>query len=124
MLGTNTLMGFIPTADAERARKFYVDTLGLEFVLDDQFALVLKSGANSIRVVRTGSFTPATYTILGWEVADMRGSVKELTAAGVSFLRFSYFEQDAAGIWTAPTGAMVAWFHDPDGNVLSLSQHP
>jgi catechol 2,3-dioxygenase-like lactoylglutathione lyase family enzyme len=117
-----SLMGFVPTTDRARARAFYVDSLKLQFVSDDQFALVVKSGESVIRIATVPKLTPAEYTILGWEVSDIVATAKGLTAAGVSFLRYSFFEQDSLGIWTAPGGTRVAWFHDPDGNVLSISQ--
>ncbi len=123
MLAECPLIGFIPTSDAERARKFYVDQLKLEFVADDQFALVVKTQTSMIRIARTPNFTPAEFTILGWEVPAIEETVKTLTASGVSFMRYSFVEQDEAGIWTSPSGDRVAWFKDPDGNVLSLSQH-
>jgi catechol 2,3-dioxygenase-like lactoylglutathione lyase family enzyme len=123
MLSECALIGFIPTVDAERARRFYVDMLGLEFVADDQFAVVVKANGSTIRIVRLEKFTPASYTVLGWQVANITATVDGLTKAGVSFVRYPYFQQDDLGIWTTPTGAKVAWFHDPDGNVLSLSQH-
>lgn len=118
-----TLVGFLPTTDAQRARNFYVDILKLEFIRDDHFAIVLKSGDNLIRIARVKDFTPAPYTILGWEVADIHASVHQFAAAGVTFSRYPFLEQDPSGIWTAPDGSKVAWFTDPDGNVLSLSQH-
>ncbi len=117
------LIGFIPTADAARSRNFYVDVLKLEFIRDDQFAIVIQSGNNQIRIVCMGNFTPSLSTILGWEVPDIQASVQELSAAGVSFERYSFLEQDSSSIWTAPGGDKVAWFKDPDGNVLSFSQH-
>jgi predicted enzyme related to lactoylglutathione lyase len=123
MLAECLLIGFIPTTDSERARKFYVDQLKLEFVADDQFALVVKTQTSMVRIAKTPNFTPAEYTILGWEVPAIAETVKELTASGISFTRYSFIEQDAAGIWTSPSGSKVAWFKDPDGNVLSLSQH-
>jgi predicted enzyme related to lactoylglutathione lyase len=76
-----------------------------------------------LRVVRTGAFTPAPFTIFGWEVEDIHATIAELTAKGVEFLRFSFFQQDEAGVWTSPDGSQVAWFKDPDGNTLSLSRH-
>lgn len=117
------LIGFVPTTDFEQARRFYVDTLGLEFVEEDGFALVLRSGGNMMRVAKVGDFTPAKYTVLGWETPSIELRITELAAAGIIFVRYPWFEQDALGIWTAPDGSRVAWFNDPDGNVLSLSQH-
>ena len=125
-LATLDPIAFIPTNDAEAARAFYEQTLGLPFESDDKFALVFRVGANKtmLRVVRSGAFTPAPFTIFGWEVEDIEGTVAALAAKGVAFLRFGFFEQDAQGIWNAPGGAKVAWFKDPDGNTLSLSSHP
>ena len=119
----STLIGFIPTADADRARAFYADLLKLEFVGDDGFAVVFRSGANMLRIARVERVTPAPYTILGWEVPDLRATVQELAGAGIEFLRYGFLEQEPSGIWVTPSGSMVAWFADPDGNILSLSQH-
>ncbi|HLI76419.1 MAG TPA: VOC family protein [Acidobacteriaceae bacterium] len=127
LLETNQPIGFIPTANAEAARSFYEHTLGLHFESDDQFALVFRLGparGTMLRVVRAGTFTPAPFTIFGWETGSIETCVDELARNGVEFLRFSYFEQDERGIWSSPGGARVAWFKDPDGNTLSLSQHP
>lgn len=118
-----SLIGFIPTRDGEAARSFYEATLGLRFVADDGFALVFESGGNMLRVVRTGEFTPPPYTIVGWESLDIERDVEALAERGVTFERYSFVTQDQAGIWTTPTGDKVAWFKDPDGNTLSLSQH-
>lgn len=123
MLSQCSLVGFVPTTDADRARRFYVDVLKLEFVADDGFALVVKTDTSKIRIAKVEQFTPAPFTILGWEVTDIAAIVSELTATGVTFARFSFMQQDELGIWTSPTGAKVAWFNDPDGNVLSVSQH-
>ena len=124
-LATLSPIAFIPTNNPEAARTFYETTLGLTFVSDDNFALVFRVGPTQtmLRVVRTGAFTPAQFTIFGWESPDVAADVQALTARGINFLRFAYFEQDALGIWTAPNGNKVAWFKDPDGNTLSLSSH-
>ena len=124
-LATLSPIAFIPTNNPEAARTFYETTLGLTFVSDDNFALVFRIGPTQtmLRVVRTGAFTPAQFTIFGWESPNVEADVKALTAQGIEFLRFGYFEQDALGIWTAPNGNKVAWFKDPDGNTLSLSSH-
>ena len=89
---------------------------------DDGFALVLDANGIMVRVAKA-QFTPAPFTILGWQVSDIKKMVTGLQGKGVQFERFGFFEQDELGIWTAPTGDMVAWFKDPDGNVLSVSQH-
>ena len=125
-LTTNNPIAFIPTNNAAAARNFYETTLGLNFVSDDNFALVFKVGSaqTMLRVVRSGTFTPAQFTIFGWEVTDIHATIADLTTRGVEFLRIGYFEQDEDAVWTAPNGAQVAWFKDPDGNTLSLSTHP
>ncbi|HTH54352.1 MAG TPA: VOC family protein [Edaphobacter sp.] len=117
-------IGFIPTIDADRARKFYVDTLGLQFLSEDHFAIVIRSNGIDLRIVRLDSFSPASYTIFGWKVPEIESAVRDLTAAGICFERYPFLEQDDNGIWSAPgNAAKVAWFKDPDGNILSLSQH-
>ena len=124
MLAQAELLAFIPTVDAERARRFYVDTLGLTFVSDDQFAIVIRSNTTDIRIARMEAFNPAPYTILGWKVPNIVAAAQQLAAAGITFEHYPFLEQDSAGIWSAPDGAAkVAWFKDPDGNVLSISQH-
>jgi catechol 2,3-dioxygenase-like lactoylglutathione lyase family enzyme len=127
MLSDHRIIGFIPTTDPVRARKFFEDACGLEFVSDDNFALVFRCGGsrgNMIRVVRVKEYTPMLFTILGWEVANLEREVRSLRSRGVLFERYSFLEQDDDLIWTAPDGATkVAWFKDPDGNILSLSQH-
>ena len=122
MFGSTNIVAFVPTKDAEKARAFYVDVLGLRFLKDDGFAMVLDANGIMVRVARA-QFTPAQFTILGWQVKNIEKVAAELQDKGVHFERFGFFEQDALGIWTAPTGDKVAWFKDPDGNVLSVSQH-
>jgi len=122
MLGSINIVAFVPTKDAEKAKAFYVGVLGLRFVKDDGFALVLDANGILIRVSKA-EFTPAPFTILGWQVTDIEKIVAGLQTKGVRFERFGFLEQDALGIWTAPTGDKVAWFKDPDGNILSVSQH-
>jgi catechol 2,3-dioxygenase-like lactoylglutathione lyase family enzyme len=117
------IIAFVPTTDAERALAFYQDTLGFHLVKDDHFALVFDANGTRLRVVRLKEFKPAHFTILGWEVTDIEAGTAELEQRGVRFERYPGLEQDAHGIWTAPGGDRVAWFKDPDGNILSLSQH-
>jgi catechol 2,3-dioxygenase-like lactoylglutathione lyase family enzyme len=124
MLSTCSVIGFIPTRDAVVARPFYEKVLGLLFVADDQFAIVFDANGTMIRLVRVGDFTPAPFTILGWQVQDIEQEIAELSSKGVEFKRYGFFEQSPSGVWTAPGGAKIAWFADPDGNTLSLSQHP
>jgi catechol 2,3-dioxygenase-like lactoylglutathione lyase family enzyme len=123
MLGSINIIAFIPTKDFNKARAFYEGVLGLRFVKDDGFALVLDANGIMVRVAKVPEFKPAQFTILGWQVSDIKRIVASLQGRGVHFERFGFFKQDELGIWTAPTGDEVAWFKDPDGNMLSVSQH-
>jgi catechol 2,3-dioxygenase-like lactoylglutathione lyase family enzyme len=123
MLGSNDIVAFVPVKDSVKARAFYEGVLGLRFVKDDGFALVLDANGIMVRVAKVPEFTPAQFTILGWQVKDIEKIAAALQAKGVAFERFGFFKQDDLGIWTAPTGDKVAWFKDPDGNILSVSEH-
>src|ERR1700757_5039937 len=120
MLSRCDLIGFIATKDPARAQTFFEQTLGLRFLSNDGFALVMESKGNMIRIVHVKDFTPFPFTILGWEVGNIENEVAALASRGVTFKRYSWLEQSESGVWTAPGGAKVAWFQDPDGNVLSL----
>jgi len=123
MLSSGKLIGFVPTGDSQRSREFYEGKLGFKFVSEDQFALVMQAGKSMIRIAKAGKFTPAQYTVMGWEVTDIDAMVKWLTERGVIFEKYPFVQDQKLGIWTTPNGDKVAWFKDPDGNVLSLSQH-
>jgi len=123
MISSGKMIGFVPTTDSKRARDFYEGKLGFEFVSDDQFALVMQAGDNMIRVAKAGKFLPAPYTVLGWEVTKIENEVRALVARGVVFEKYPFVEDQETGIWVTPNGDKVAWFKDPDGNVLSLSEH-
>ena len=123
MLTASKLVGFLTTTDYERARAFYEGKLGFEFVSLDQFALALRSGENMIRICKVETFQPAQGTVLGWEVKDIRAAVQWLNSRGVVTEKYAFVPDKELGIWTAPDGDQVAWFKDPDGNVLSLSHH-
>jgi catechol 2,3-dioxygenase-like lactoylglutathione lyase family enzyme len=123
MAELNKIVAFVATRNADRAREFYRDKLGLKFVSDDGFALVFDIAGTMVRIARVKELSLAPYTVLGWEVQDIENAVSDLAKKGVAFERFPGLAQDAQGIWAAPGGAKVAWFKDPDGNILSLSQH-
>ncbi len=123
MLSAGKLIGFVPTRDSTRAREFYEGKLGFQFVSDDPFALVMRAGKNLIRMAKVKDFTPAQYTVLGWEVENIEVMVKRLQERGVVFEKYPFVQDQTLGIWTAPNGDKVAWFKDPDGNVLSVSRH-
>jgi catechol 2,3-dioxygenase-like lactoylglutathione lyase family enzyme len=124
MLGSTKIVAFVPTRDAGKARTFYEGVLGLRFVSDDGFALVFDANGIMVRVAKVPPpFTPAQFTILGWQVTEIEKVVAGLQGKGVQFERYGFLQQDKLGIWTTPTGEKVAWFKDPDGNILSVSQH-
>lgn len=122
MLSFTGLMAFIPTKDAKKARQFYEGVLGLRFVSEDQFALVLEASGIMVRVAVVGEFKPQQFTVLGWQVSDLEKEVAGLQGQGVHFEKYGMKGQDEQGVWYSPSGAKVAWFKDPDGNVLSLTQ--
>ena len=113
---------FLATANAERSRAFYEGVLGLAFVADEPPALVFRVGPSMLRIQKLDRVQALPYTVLGWSVSDIHAQVRRLAAAGVLFQRYDGMKQDDNGIWQAPSGTLVAWFRDPDGNVLGLSQ--
>jgi catechol 2,3-dioxygenase-like lactoylglutathione lyase family enzyme len=124
ILGSSKLVAFAPTTDPAKARAFYEGVLGLRLVADEKpFALVFDANGTMLRVTTVHEHLSQPFTVLGWEVESIETTVQRLTAGGVEFLRFPGINDgDALGIWTSPSGARIAWFHDPDKNVLSLTQ--
>jgi catechol 2,3-dioxygenase-like lactoylglutathione lyase family enzyme len=122
-ISMDNVVTFLLTKSPDAALAFYRDTLGLSFQRDDGFALVFDLKGVMLRISKVPEFTPAQNTVLGWESRDIRSDVLQLAAKGVAFERYPNMGQDGIGIATFPTGDKVAWFKDPDGNVLSLSQH-
>jgi catechol 2,3-dioxygenase-like lactoylglutathione lyase family enzyme len=123
-LSNAELVAFIATTDAGRARAFYEGVLGLPVVHDDSFACVVDAHGTTVRITTVPERADASYTVLGWKVDDLDGIVDDLIGRGIAFLRFDGLEQDPRGIWSAPSGDRIAWFHDPDGNTLSLQASP
>ena len=121
-LARQKLVAFAATSSAAKARRFYRDTLGLKLVDDNQFALVFDAKGTMLRVQLVDEVKAPSYTVLGWEVADIAATIKALKKKRVKFNRYPGMGQDALGIWTSPSGARVAWFKDPDGNTLSLTE--
>jgi len=115
-------MSFIATAAPDQAEVFYRDVLGLTLLERSPFALVFADGDTMLRVQIVGNLSPAQFTVHGWQVADIAREIAVLTAKGVRFSRFEGLGQDALGVWTTPDGSKIAWFQDPDGNVLSLTE--
>ncbi len=122
MLKSRPIIAFVATKTPTRAKRFYATTLGLRLVSEDAFALVFDAGGTMLRVAVVQELNPAGYTVLGWIVPDIRGAVRKLVHRGITFRRYDGLEQNDQGIWTAPSGARVAWFEDPDGNTLSLRE--
>jgi catechol 2,3-dioxygenase-like lactoylglutathione lyase family enzyme len=121
-MSTSKIICFVATQRPEEARKFYETTLGLKFISDDPFAMVFDANGTMLRVQKVQELHPAKHTVLGWEVPDIGARMKELMAKGVRFERFPGLPLDELAVWTSPAGGKIAWFKDPDGNMLSLTQ--
>ncbi len=122
MLRSAELVAFVATTDRTRARRFYEDALDLRLMEETPYALVFDAAGTTLRVTFADQMMPAPYTVVGWSVDDIHAIVADLVARGVGFERYAGLDQDEAGVWRSPGGARVAWFKDPDGNVLSLTQ--
>jgi catechol 2,3-dioxygenase-like lactoylglutathione lyase family enzyme len=122
MLTNTALIAFLATTDSARSRAFYETVLGLTFVADEPFALIFDCHGTMLRIQKVAALTPAPFTALGWHVDDMAATVSGLVAQGVVFEKFPGMPQDERGVMAFPGGAQVAWFKDPDGNLLSLTQ--
>lgn len=119
----NRIIAFLTTAKPEACIAFYGDALGFQFVKDDGFALVFDAFGTMIRIVKATAVHPAQGTVLGWQVSDIDETVAQLTENGVVFEQFPGFAHAPNGVFMFPAGDKVAWFKDPDGNMLSVSEH-
>ena len=122
MLTTSDLIAFVASSDLARSRAFYEDTLGLPLVEETAFACVFDAHGTQLRVTAVTEVATPGYTVLGWQVGDIAATIDQLAPRGVPCVRFEGVAQDDRGVWTTPNGDRVAWFTDPDGNVLSLTQ--
>jgi len=122
LLNTFPINGFVRISDPERSRRFYEQTLGLAFDYENPYVMVFRSGNNQIIAQIVKEFAPVPATVLGWEVKDIENVVSALRQSGVVFEKYEGMDQDELGIWKSPAGK-VAWFKDPDGNILSVSEH-
>lgn len=122
MLETSEAVAFLPSVDLERSERFFSGVLNLALVERSPFASVFTVGGSTLRVTRVDDLRPQPFTVFGWLVADLRSTVEELSGRGVALLRYEGLDQDDDGVWTTPGGDLVAWFHDPDSNVLSLTE--
>jgi len=124
MLSNHKITAFLPTTQAEQSKQFYEDVLGLQIVSEDNFAIEFKGNGCSLRITTVQEFNPHPFTVLGFKIDAIESQVKALTDKGVKFLKYDHFDQNDLGIWTSPSKAKVAWFKDPDGNLLSLTEYP
>lgn len=123
MLGAAAPSVFLATTQPELCRAFYETTLGLFFRSEDTYALVFDMFGCELRISKVESFTPHAFTVLDWQVSDIGSTLSELVDRGVIAKRYDFMAQDKDGIWTVPSdGTRIAWFDDPDGNILSVSQ--
>lgn len=122
MLESSELIAFAATTDLRRAREFYEQVLGLAVTEDTDIACVFDAHGTMLRVTAVPEVARPGYTVLGWRVTDIRATVRSLAARGVGFTRYDGMDQDENGVWTTPGGDQVAWFADPDGNTLSLTE--
>ena len=122
MLESSSIIAFVPATDLARARGFYENTLGLRFVEQSDFACVFDANGTMLRITAVSKVANPGYTVLGFRVDDMEAVVHALTLNGLKFTQYDEMDQDQNGIWSTPGGDKVAWFTDPDGNNVSLTQ--
>jgi catechol 2,3-dioxygenase-like lactoylglutathione lyase family enzyme len=123
MLESSMSVAFLPSEDLERSGRFFQDVLGLAMISHSPYASVFTVGSGTLRVTQVEGLRPQPFTVFGWIVPDIRAVIEELQLRGTVMLRYPGLGQDDQGVWTTPSGDLVAWFHDPDSNVLSLTQH-
>jgi catechol 2,3-dioxygenase-like lactoylglutathione lyase family enzyme len=122
MLTDKQLKAFVPTVKPDKAKEFYKDILGLKLLSEDKYALEFDANGTLLRVITVQELKPQVFTVLGWGVGDIFSTIKSLNEKGVYCEKYAFLEQDDSGIWVSPGGSKVAWFKDPDGNVLSLTE--
>jgi catechol 2,3-dioxygenase-like lactoylglutathione lyase family enzyme len=122
MLSKQSLVAFVATIDGDRARRFYGNVLGLPLISDDPFAIVFDANGTTLRIQKVAEVAAHSYTALGWAVSNIAEVADKLHERGVAFERYAGMAQDQRGVWQSPSGAKVAWFKDPDGNTLSLTE--
>ena len=122
MLANGILKAFIPTVNPQEAILFYRDLLGFELMSEDDYAMEFNANGTLLRVTIVNEFVPQPFTILGWNIENLVFTVRQFNNKNIYFEIFDFLEQDDLGIWNSPGGAKVAWFKDPDGNILSLTE--
>ncbi len=124
MLIDPVITAFLPTVNPELSKQFYRHILGLKLISEDNFALEFESKGVILRITIVDKFVPHPFTVLGFKIRDIGTQVKLLSEKGIAFERFSALKQDESGIWTSPGNAKIAWFKDPDKNLISLTEKP
>lgn len=124
MFSDKKIKSFIPTINPAKAKEFYGNILGLALLLEDNYAIEFDANGTHLRITTVEKLSPHPFTVLGWDVGDIISAVEALHNRGVEFERYSFIDQDDLGIWNSPSNAKVAWFKDPDGNLLSLTEYP
>jgi len=122
MLADKELKAFVPTLKPDKAKLFYKDVLGLKFLSGDKYALEFEANGILLRVIIVPDLKPQEFTVLGWNVSDIISTIKSLNKKGVFCEKYDFMDQDKFGVWKSPGGSKVAWFKDPDGNILSLTE--
>jgi catechol 2,3-dioxygenase-like lactoylglutathione lyase family enzyme len=122
MLSDKELKAFIPTTKPIESKLFYKDILGLPLISEDGYAMEFDAKGTLLRITIVPELTPQPFTVLGWNVNDIYSTIKSLNNKNISCEKFDFLDQDDLGIWTSPNGSKVAWFKDPDGNLLSLTE--
>jgi catechol 2,3-dioxygenase-like lactoylglutathione lyase family enzyme len=124
MLGDSIIQAMAATARPDAAKAFYQDTLGLKLIAEDQFRLAFAGKIGFLHIAKVPAVMPSAFTVAGFIVEDIEAAVAKLAEKGVGLQRFPFIQHDEKGVWTSPDGAKVAWFRDPDMNLLSLTQTP
>ncbi len=122
MLANQELKAFVPTVKPDKAKSFYKDILGLKLLSEDNYALEFDANGTLLRVIIVQELKPQVFTVLGWNVGNISVIIKSLNEQNVFCEQYDFLDQDNLGVWTSPSGSKVAWFKDPDGNVLSLTE--
>lgn len=124
MLVEPTITAFLPTIKPKSSKEFYGNILGLQLLSEDDYAMEFKGNGALLRITTVDTFIPHPFTVLGFKIQNIDSQIKSLVNKGVVFEKYNHFDQDELGIWTSPSKARVAWFKDPDGNVISLTEYP
>lgn len=122
MLNNASIKAFVPTTKTAEAKLFYKGILGLKLLSEDNYALEFEANGILLRIAIVSELNPHAFTVLGWNVPDISATIKSLNEKGLECKKYDFMEQDGLGVWTSPNGSKVAWFNDPDGNVLSLTE--